>query len=726
MRYLKLLNDKTQPEGCGYPAILKYVVAAGFNLRNIKRNLKVAATILFFIFSPLLAKTPHTITIDGDLSDWTAGELIYDDLSNDSAWGSENEVNDLYLSWDTDNLYIGVSGVQKDGNCLLVYLDVGTGLGFGDYSDVSELKDAWGNSWWWSRNHRFPQNFLPDYQFHLYEMRFEPGDGHGLYRYTTSSQTASVVLSSYAYTGGGTGVYGYLELAVPWTGIYPAYGGTVPADATIKLAAVMSGGNDGTNLGSAHDAAPDQTADFTYDWYGEFTIDTWLSVPIDQNGDGIPDSNRSPVPRNLSATAGDGCAFLSWEKKGYWEKNLSDYKLYYKIGEFSGNFSTSTALSVLLGDTTTYTLTGLTNNQTYYFVLTAIDVNNEESGCSEETYAWIHGPTIIHTLQRNFSYPGKGIYLNATITDSSGLDSVKFCFKPSGSLMYLEEPLVSQTNNYSYTIPGSSISLANVEYYFWAKNSAGDVNIASSTIVINSTNSAVYTVNEQQEISLSDIPGAVSTKIVIPPFAYDRKIEIYVEVKSISDVVTYPALSEFSDAYPVCVYEFYGLSDTGEHISVSFKREADIYLRYFDDDLNGEYSEDTLKPYLWTGSEWVALRSYTLDTQNNYVKAKTGHISKFAIFYTGQVADASVYKNLKRVIRPSFVPDSGEVVEFESGVAINEIEVFNLDGASVRKIDGLNYWDGRDENGNIVSAGAYIYQLHYQDETISGMCVIIK
>ncbi|PIU83481.1 MAG: hypothetical protein COS68_03795, partial [Elusimicrobia bacterium CG06_land_8_20_14_3_00_38_11] len=272
----------------------------------------------------------------------------------------------------------------------------------------------------------------------------------------------------------------------------------------------------------------------------------------------------------------------------------------------------------------------------------------------------------------------------------------------------------------------TSISAAGADYYFRAKNKNGDVNIASSTIVIISTNSGIYSVEDGLELSLPDISTASVTKIIIPPFALDRKIEIYAEAKPISDAVTYPTLSNFSDVYPVCVYEFYGLSSGGEKVSVSFTKEPDMYLKYFDDDLNPDFPEDTLKPYLWTGKEWLELKNSTVDAQNNFVKAKTGHLSKFAVFYTQPDGSRTLKCALQKVVRPKFVPDSGEVVEFQSVSQPKKIEIFNLKGSKIRKIEGLNFWDGKDENGTIVTGGLYIYQLSYDDGKISGMCTVVK
>ena len=60
------------------------------------------------------------------------------------------------------------------------------------------------------------------------------------------------------------------------------------------------------------------------------------------------------------------------------EPDLSGYKLYY--GTVSGTYGTP----VNVGNATTYTLTGLTDGQTYYSVLTAYDTFGNESGYSNE------------------------------------------------------------------------------------------------------------------------------------------------------------------------------------------------------------------------------------------------------------------------------------------------------------------------------------------------------
>ena len=99
----------------------------------------VASTFGGFVSS----QTPSTITVDGDLSDWSADELM-----------STSNI-DLHLTWDASNLYIGWNGTDwkasTEGADLFIY--------FNTSSQGSVLSKDWGFS------HTLP--FAADYGFVL-------------------------------------------------------------------------------------------------------------------------------------------------------------------------------------------------------------------------------------------------------------------------------------------------------------------------------------------------------------------------------------------------------------------------------------------------------------------------------------------------------------------------------------------------------------------------------
>ena len=76
------------------------------------------------------SQTPSTITVDGDLSDWSADEMM-----------SSSNI-DLHMTWDASNLYIGWDGTDwkstTEGADLFVYFNTST--------DGSVLSKDWGFS----------------------------------------------------------------------------------------------------------------------------------------------------------------------------------------------------------------------------------------------------------------------------------------------------------------------------------------------------------------------------------------------------------------------------------------------------------------------------------------------------------------------------------------------------------------------------------------------------
>jgi chitodextrinase len=83
------------------------------------------------------------------------------------------------------------------------------------------------------------------------------------------------------------------------------------------------------------------------------------------------------------AAAVAGSASLSWDPNT--EQDFAGYQLYY--GPSSGSYQ----FTVDVGNQTTYTLSGLTDGQTYYFAVTAYDTSGNESNFSSEVSTTISG-----------------------------------------------------------------------------------------------------------------------------------------------------------------------------------------------------------------------------------------------------------------------------------------------------------------------------------------------
>jgi hypothetical protein len=138
---------------------------------------------------------------------------------------------------------------------------------------------------------------------------------------------------------------------------------------------------------------------------------------------------------------------LAWDANT--ESDLAGYKLYYKTGssgepyDGTGIDQGDSGISILLSNLTTpdnpsFSLTGLQDNEFYYFVVTALDTSGNESGYSAEVlYESI--PTVV----------------TYAITSSSG---------PNGSITPLGTTTITQGGNQTYNIiPDSNYHIKDVQ-----------------------------------------------------------------------------------------------------------------------------------------------------------------------------------------------------------------------------------------------------------------------
>ncbi|MCB8943279.1 MAG: ExeM/NucH family extracellular endonuclease [Ardenticatenaceae bacterium] len=123
-------------------------VALSFSLTGLLL-LVLAATLT-------LAAPPTTPDIDGTIAnddiDWDNDELIVDDPLNDSPWSSSNELDNLYVTWDQNNLYVGIS-YTIDNNAMIVYVETGADGGETDFNSGNGYTGAYPRNFTFSTTH---------------------------------------------------------------------------------------------------------------------------------------------------------------------------------------------------------------------------------------------------------------------------------------------------------------------------------------------------------------------------------------------------------------------------------------------------------------------------------------------------------------------------------------------------------------------------------------------
>ncbi|MEW6555850.1 MAG: hypothetical protein AB1349_00670 [Elusimicrobiota bacterium] len=220
----------------------------------------------------------HTITVDGDLSDWADDEVLIDDSADFSEW-QNNEINRVYLTWDKNNLYVGIDGKSKDTG-LLIFFDFKAG----GYSDLTKIDT-------WNRKVIFQNNGI-DYFYGSWS-----GSDGNFYEVQSATHAYDISISKKHSTG--------WEFAIPFDTVYKLGSGKVPKNASVSIFASLATGDMGSELIGGTTVnfgylVGDCTSTDTITGLSISTITTVTAKIFDADSDGVPDDNYSVTKLKIS------------------------------------------------------------------------------------------------------------------------------------------------------------------------------------------------------------------------------------------------------------------------------------------------------------------------------------------------------------------------------------------------------------------------------------------
>jgi hypothetical protein len=292
-------------------------------------------------------------------------------------------------------------------------------------------------------------------------------------------------------------------------------------------------------------------------------------------------------------------------------------------------------------------------------------------------------------------------------------DWVKTNFQPPphGSALYSAKAI----------IPPDKITLNGLYYYIWTTDAMG--NISSTTIqkvkVNQKTTSPKLTYGSIKVPDGNEDDGSII--LDIPLGALKEKISITITQKDAQN--EQPATENTIDltknqAKPVALYTLEPM--------VIFKNPARLTLLYFD--LEGEngngyidvdetIDENKLRIYLWDGINWRYLGG-KVDPYDNTVTSKITRLGKYALFAVGSTGDG---RAKEKFITP-------KIHAFFEGA--EEVKIFTTKGREILTLRKDEYnttiiWNGKDERGNQIESGLYIYKTKTHDGNIKWGTVII-
>ena len=186
---------------------------------------------------------------------------------------------------------------------------------------------------------------------------------------------------------------------------------------------------------------------------------------------------------------------------------------------------------------------------------------------------------------------------------------------------------------------------------------------------------------------------------------------------------------------PVAVYDF-------DAEGVEFKKPVTLTMLYIDvdgegnrgdgkvDDVDNSIDATMLKLFYWDGFSWRYVGG-TVNTESHTVTAMVSHFSKYALF-AARGSESKDFRPFERIITPNGdgINDYADFNGLDSNVKIfdirgKKIRTLNPETISIEPYIEIR-WDGRDDNGDIVESGVYIYQYKYNGKLTSGVIAVAK
>ncbi|HBU69901.1 MAG TPA: hypothetical protein DEE98_05900 [Elusimicrobia bacterium] len=294
---------------------------------------------------------------------------------------------------------------------------------------------------------------------------------------------------------------------------------------------------------------------------------------------------------------------------------------------------------------------------------------------------------------------------------------------------------ISTSRYFGVSIPSAGLAVGKIYFYASATDDLGNIGYYKSSanpaeISVSASAAVVIT---SGTLSLQDLnPDDGQTSVELPAGALRNGEAITITKLSVDSLPAAPALSNSAKA--VAAYEF-GPS------GLTFRKPVTLTLLYTDlnpkdgrEDTTGAAVGD-LKVFWWDGIGWRLLGGTVKDfnsteaEKKNTVSCQTLHFTKYALF-PSKAVDSSTYKPKENIITPYTKDNINDFASFDglSGQDL-KVNIFDVTGNKVRTVEILsagNLWNGKNDIGELVETGVYIYQFNLDGKTYSGTITVAR
>ena len=276
----------------------------------MKRNLTSA--FLSLLATVALATPPNSPILDGRPTDYDSGELRGTYTGGGGTFGAGVSITNLFVTWDSNYVYFALQGTEVNDK-LVVMVDVDPTNGTGatsttNWTGVTPDYIRYNDVGWRKSDDLSAVPFGLDLMiasegfYNNIDQIFYDGE---------TTPTSNNVISLFDHGNGNSPVGAPVDMAVqsditandlkgfeariPWSVVFASNhfgiiesGEIVPRGATLRVFANIHN-NDPSSAFSASDTIPQQVSANASYAAGLLVTDSYIDIPVDGNGDGIPD-----------------------------------------------------------------------------------------------------------------------------------------------------------------------------------------------------------------------------------------------------------------------------------------------------------------------------------------------------------------------------------------------------------------------------------------------------
>lgn len=338
----------------------------------------------------------------------------------------------------------------------------------------------------------------------------------------------------------------------------------------------------------------------------------------------------------------------------------------------------------------------------------------------------VAGPTITHDAFLDLILTGSSFEILAAAEDDGTVVSSSVVFRMDGGSWTFRTAVLEADpgNPFRWVLRApffpADVHAGTLDYYFIVRDAFD-----------NATKSQHYSANllgrESPIERAADLSGGVLRFSVTDPS--DPGVELRLSSLSLAAPVTIGVRLMSEDRYPpveghapVRVFDF---SPDG----LRFAESPMLVLPYPDRDQDGRVDttgddETTLRIFWFDRGRWRHVGG-VVDPAANQVRAPVSHFSVYALAPLTQSLSAALVRPLERIFTPNGDGHNDTAI-FNLAPGDFAIEIFDVRARLVRRLSGVNEWDGRDDSGSPVEPGTYVYRLKGPGLDVTGTLAVVR